>query len=222
MTGSPIRPVVLRDGVRIEDPLTVVLGSLRPRGGFDSGDPARPAAFGEPDLRLANRGGARISAAQIAAILERRRAIESALRAIAPDASLAGAPDLVPWLPLTQLFGAFADIRGVGVSKMTKALYPKRPALIPMLDSIVQTYLRDDDLGAKAPFAERALGLVRGFKRDLDQNVAAVQAVRQELATRSYQLTEVRILDLLILSAQVTRPSARAGRPGLRRGSTRR
>jgi Family of unknown function (DUF6308) len=204
MTGSPIRAVVLRDGVRIEDPLAVVLGSLRPRGGFDLSDPARPAAFGEPDLRLANRGGARISAAEIAAILERRRAIESALRAIDPDASLAGAADLVPWRPLTQLFGAFADIRGVGLSKATKALYPKRPALIPMLDSIVREYLRDDDLGVQAPFAERALGLVRGYERDLDHNVAAVQAVRQELATRSYRLTEVRILDLLILSARAT------------------
>jgi hypothetical protein len=202
MTASPIRPVVLRNGAGIEDPLGVVLGLLRSPRGFDLSDPPRWAAFGEPDLRLANRGGARISAAEIAAILERRPAIESALREIAPDASLAGAPDQVPWLALTQLFGAFADIRGVGLSKMTKALYPKRPALIPMLDSIVQNYLRDDDLGAQAPFAERALGLVRGYQRDLDHNWAAVQAVRQELAGRSYRLTEVRILDLLILSAQ--------------------
>ena len=49
---------------------------------------------------------------------------------------------------------------------MTKALYPKRPALIPMFDSIVQKYLQDDDLGAQAPFAERALGLVRGYQRN--------------------------------------------------------
>jgi hypothetical protein len=109
---------------------------------------------------------------------------------------------LVPWLPLRQLFGAFAGIRGVGLAKMTKALYPKRPALIPMLDSVVQKYLQDDDLGAQAPFAERALGLVRGYQRDLDRNQAAVQEVQQELARRSYGLTEVRILDLLILSAQ--------------------
>ena len=109
----------------------------------------------------------------------------------------------VPWLPLRQLFGAFADIRGVGLSKMTKALYPKRPALIPMLDSMVQAYLRDDDPGAQAPFAERALGLVRGYQRDLDRNWAAVHAVRQDLTRRGYGLTEVRILDLLILSARV-------------------
>jgi hypothetical protein len=202
VTARSARPVVLRHGVGIEDPLRVVLGFLKAPGRFDVSDPSRPGSFGEPDLRLANRAGARISAAQIAAILERRRPIERALRDIPPGASLSAEVNSVPWLPLRQLFGAFADIRGVGVSKMTKALYPKRPALIPMLDSMVQEYLRDDDLGAQASFAERTIGFVRGYQRDLDRNWAAVQAVRQDLTRRGYGLTEVRILDLLILSAQ--------------------
>jgi Family of unknown function (DUF6308) len=199
------RSVVLRNGAEIEDPLRVVLGFVEARWAFDVGDPPGPQLFGESDLRLANRGGARISAAEIAAILERRRTIERALRAVAPDASLAGAANSVPWLPLRQLFDAFAEIRGVGFSKMTKALHRKRPALIPMLDSVVQKYLQDDDLGAQAPFGERALGLVRGYKRDLDRNRVAVRAVRQELARQSYELTEVRILDLLIWSVEAVR-----------------
>jgi hypothetical protein len=132
----------------------------------------------------------------MAAILERRRAIERALRAIAPGASLGASS--VPWTPLRQLFDEFADIRGVGFSKMTKALYGKRPALIPMLDSVVQKYLEGDDLGADAAFGERALALVRGYKRELDRNRVALRAVRKELAKRWYDVTEVRILDLLI------------------------
>src|SRR5215467_392133 len=175
----PFRPVVLRKGVVIDDPLGVILGLLRAYR-LDVSASSWPTSFGEPDLRLANRDGARISAAQIAAILERRPAIERALRAIASDASLAGAADSVPWLPLEQLFGAFAGIRGVGMSKMTKALYRKRPALIPILDSIVQKYLEDDDPGPQAPFGERVLGLVRSYGRDLDDNRAAVGAVQQE------------------------------------------
>jgi uncharacterized protein DUF6308 len=202
VTTSRVRPVVLRNGAGIEDPLRVVLGFLKAPGRFDVSDPARPASFTEPDLKLANRGGARISAAQIAAILQRRGPIEGALREIPPGALLSGQVNSVPWLPLRQLFDAFAGIRGVGMSKMTKALYPKRPALIPMLDSTVQAYLRDDDLGAQVPFADRALGLVRGYQRDLDRNQAAVQAVRHDLTRRGYKLTDVRILDLLILSAQ--------------------
>jgi hypothetical protein len=201
MTSS-IQPAVLRNGFDIVDPLTVVLGFLE-RWHFDVSPAFESASFAESDLRRANRSGARISAAEIGAILGRGSAIERALGAIAADASLAGAATSVPWLPLRQLFDAFADIRGIGFSKMTKALHYKRPALIPMLDSVVQKYLQDDDLGVEAPFGERALGLVRGYKRDLDLNRGAVSAVRLELARRGYGLTEVRILDLLIWSVEV-------------------
>lgn len=189
----------LRNDVSIGDPLTAALGFLE-RWTVQPADASGPATFGELDLRLANRGGARISAAEIAAILERRGAIERALRTIAPDASLAR--PRVAWEPLNDLFNAFADIRGVGLSKMTKALHPKRPALIPMLDSVVQRYLQDDDLGAEAPFGERAVALVRGYKRDLDRNRNELRTLRQELAKRGYEVAQVRILDLLIWSAE--------------------
>jgi Family of unknown function (DUF6308) len=206
---TTLRPVILRNGVDIKDPLTTVLGFLEEQWAYDVSEVSGPGSFAEPDLRLANRGGARISAAEIAAILERRRRIERALRAIAPDASLAGAAGSVPWLPLRRLLDAFADIRGIGFSKMTKALHRKRPALIPLLDSVVQKYLADDDLGPQAPFGERGLALVRGYKRDLDRNGAALRAVRRELAGRDYGLSEVRILDLLIWSVEApTRPVA--------------
>jgi hypothetical protein len=198
---TPVGPVVLRNGASIENPLGVVLGSPG-AWDLDSGDPSVRSSFGEPDLRHANRGGARISAAEIAAILERRPAIERALATIAPQASLAGMASSVPWLPLRELFDAFAEIRGVGCSKMTKALHRKRPALIPLLDSVVQRYLEDDDPGARAPFGERALGLVRGYKQDLDRNRGSMRAIREELARRGRPLTEVRILDLLIWAAE--------------------
>jgi len=200
---SRSKPVVLRNGVEVEDPLVTMLGFLE-RWAFDFREGSAPASFGEPDLRLANRGGARISAAEIAAVLARRRRIEGALRAIASDASLTGAARSVPWLPLRRLYDGFADLRGVGFAKMTKVLHPKRPALIPMLDSAVQKYLEDDDPGPDAPFGERALALTRGYKSDLDRNRAALGALRRELARRDYVLTEVRILDLLIWAAEAS------------------
>jgi hypothetical protein len=190
-------PVVLRHGIEIHDPLGLVVRTLE-AWRLDLAQSPEPNAFAEPDLRLANRDGARISSGEIAAILERRRAIERALRALPTGASLAGGN--VPWAPLGQLFEAFADLRGVGFSKTTKALYRKRPALIPILDSQVQAYLADDDPGPAAAFAERALALVRGYKRDLDRNRAAVRAVWREIERRGYALTDVRILDLLILT----------------------
>jgi hypothetical protein len=190
--------VVLRNGVEIADPLQVVLGFLEPRSSYDVSEGSGPVSFGEPDLRLANRGGARISAAEIAAILERRLAIERVLNTIAPDASLMRKS--VPWAALEQLFDQFADLHGVGFAKMTKALHRKRPALIPMLDSVVQSYLQDDDPGVQAPFGERALRLVRGYKRDLDRNRPEMRALRRQLAKRGYEISEVRALDLLIWS----------------------
>jgi hypothetical protein len=200
LASMSIRPVVLRHGVEIENPWGVALGLLQGQWHLEIGHSAQPASFDEADLRRANRGGARISGVEIEAILERRGTINRALRAIAPQSSLAGTTAAVPWLPLRQLFDAFAGIRGVGFSKMTKALHGKRPALIPMLDSVVQTYLGDDDIGAHAPFGERGLGLVRGYKRDVDRNRAALRAIRQEFARRGHDVTEVRILDLLIWS----------------------
>ena len=112
---------------------------------------------------------------------------------------MADAEDSIPWIPLTQLFDAFADISGIGFSKMTKALHPKRPALIPMLDSVVQTYLAAD--ACPASFAERAIDLVRRYKRDLDRNGSALRDVQRELASSGHRLTAVRILDLLVWSA---------------------
>ena len=200
MFDGPFRagplPVVLRGGAEIADPVAVMAGFLRAYR-IDAGDALPPASFAEADLRRANRDGARIAAAEIAAVLERRGAIEGALRAIAPDASLARGA--VPWRELARLFAAFAGIRGVGFSKMTKALHRKRPGLIPILDSVVQAYLADD-LVPGAPFGERALGLVRGYKRDMDSNRAALRAARRELARIGYEVTEVRILDGLIWS----------------------
>ena len=194
--------IVLRGGVQVEHPLELALEFLNAYSSYEVGDSSGQRAFDERDLRLANRAGARISAVEIAAILERRGEIERALRRLDPDASLADAAGSVPWSALTRLFDAFAGIRGVGFSKMTKALHRKRPALIPMLDSVVQAYLTRDDPGmvSSGSFGERATALVRSYKQDLDRNVLVLHDIQRELADRTYRLTEVRILDLMIWS----------------------
>jgi hypothetical protein len=194
--------IVLRRGAVVENPLELALDFFTRYSSYERYDSSRPASFDERDLRLANRGGARISATEIATILDRRGEIERALQEIPPDASLTGPASRVQWVPLTQLFDAFADIRGVGFSKMTKALHRKRPALIPMLDSVVQAYLASDDVESRspAPFGERATDLVRSYKRDLDHNRSALREIQRELARRGRETTEVRILDLLIWS----------------------
>jgi Family of unknown function (DUF6308) len=206
MSGAPrvahMSTINLRGGIEVENPLELALDFLAAYSSYEARDSSRPASFDESDLRQANRGGARISAAEIAAILERRGEIEGALREIRPATSLADRASAIPWLPLTRLFDAFSDIRGVGFSKMTKALHPKRPALIPMLDSVVQAYLTRNDPATRSSgsFGEHATALVRSYKQDLDRNRSALRKIQRELASRDYRLTEVRILDLLIWS----------------------
>jgi uncharacterized protein DUF6308 len=190
--------VVLRGAVEIVDPLDVALGFLEAYGPDDFGGVSAPNTFDGRDLTRANRGGARISAAEQAAVLARRRRIEAALRELPPGASLT-APT-VPWPALTRLFAAFGEIRGLGFAKMTKALHGKRPALIPILDSVVQAYLAGDDPSPPG-FGEQATALVRSYKEDLDRNRAALREVKAALAKSGYALSEVRILDLLIWSA---------------------
>jgi hypothetical protein len=205
--------IMLRGGVEVERPLELALEFLEKYSGLETFDSVDPASFDEGDLRRANRGGARISAAEIAAILDRRNAIEHALRKIEPGASLAAGTSSIPWRSLTQLFDAFADIRGVGFSKTTKALHPKRPALIPMLDSVVEHYLTTDGptTHSSAPFGERATALVRAYKGDLDRNRTVLRSIRRQLARRDHQLTEVRILDLVIWSVAAGTPTSEPG-----------
>ena len=192
--------IVLRHGIEVENALIPTLEFLDayPSTVADATSPTD--SFGEEDLRRANRGGARISAAEIAAVLERKSEIERWLREISAHASLARAERSIRWSTLTGLFERFSGIRGIGLSKVTKTLHPKRPALIPMLDSVVQAYLARDDLGGSEPFAERATALVRSYKADLDHNRGPLHGLQRELAGRAYQLTEVRILDILIWS----------------------
>jgi uncharacterized protein DUF6308 len=198
--------IYLRHGIEVENALVPALEFIGayPSTVTESSSPT--ARFGEEDLRRANRGGARISAAEIAAVLGRRPKIERWLGEIDPDASLASAARSVPWSALTGLFEAFSGIRGIGLAKVTKTLHPKRPALIPMLDSVVQAYLKEDDLGGSGSFGDGAAALVRGYKRDLDRNRAALRQLKRELAVRGHQLTEVRILDILIWSAFADHP----------------
>jgi hypothetical protein len=194
-----VTTIVLRGGIELPDPLRTALSFVEAYGSDEPDDPSAANRFDERDLRRANRGGARISTAEIGSVLERRTQIEAALRAIDPAASLTGRS--VPWAALTLLFDGFAGLRGVGLAKTTKALHPKRPALIPLLDSVVQAYLEPVPTKPKPPFAEHATALVRAYKLDLDRNRAALRELRRELAGRGYDLTATRLLDVLIWSA---------------------
>src|ERR1700747_3826014 len=63
--------IELRKGLEVDDPLRVVLGFVQAGYAYDVNTASGLSTFDESDLRLANSGGGSISAAGIAAILER-------------------------------------------------------------------------------------------------------------------------------------------------------
>jgi Family of unknown function (DUF6308) len=187
--------IALRHGLTIDDPLATAVAFVEAYGAGERD--VSPGRFSAADLRRANGGGARISAAEQATVLARHRRIDASLAALPVGASLTS--KRIPWVSLARLFDAFAGIRGFGFSKMTKTLHPKRPALVPMLDSYVQDYLGGP--ARNRPFSTQATELVRGYKVDLDRNRGALTQLTRQLAGRGQRLTEVRLLDLLIWSA---------------------
>lgn len=94
---------------------------------------------------------------------------------------------------------AMDGIPEVRLARQTKVLHKKRPALIPILDSVLEAYLRRVDRVRRTGDAARdAVELVRSYKRELDANLLAIQTLQQELRARGIDLTECRLLDLFL------------------------
>jgi len=101
---------------------------------------------------------------------------------------------------IVQLFDEFEHIKYAKLAVASKILYTKRPALIPMMDSVVQEYYKraypDYDWSWKcAPLAEQ---LMRHFRDDLLAAKPQLTALGAELEKEHRTLSLVRLLELLI------------------------
>jgi hypothetical protein len=115
--------------------------------------------------------------------------------------------DLDDWRgPLRELLHAAVQAPWVLVPGATKVLHRKRRSLIPMLDSVVlRYYLRAPEFKAllpgtenKAKAADVAMEALRLFRYDLVERRTEIDALRERLALGGFQLTPVRILELLV------------------------
>jgi hypothetical protein len=188
--------------VRIENPLQLALEFVERDGSYRAYDLAPVAhdnVLTESDIRVANAMIARMSPRVMAGIFAQAPTINVALGRIPPSASLAAADDAIPWRSLEELMRAMDGIPEVKLARQTKVLHKKRPGLIPVLDSVVETYLRQVDRPRRTGDPARdALELIRSYKRELDANLTAIQALRGELRAHDIDLTECRLLDLFI------------------------
>jgi hypothetical protein len=200
-----------RNGVVLREPLELALLCLQHDYGYRTYDsfPIRTdVEWRREDAQIANRAGARMSSREIDALMGRADAIETALRRIPGDQSLAAPAEEIPWDALHDLFAAFGGIPGIGLAKVTKALHKKRPHLIPMLDSVVAGYLRSVEDIPIGDFADEALGLVQSYKVDLDANADALVSVQHGLNEQGYTLGLCRILDLYTWTYAAEKPPA--------------
>lgn len=202
MTPHTLPPIILRSGVRIDDPLRLAVDFVERDGSYRSYDLASVAqddVLTESDIRVANAMIARMSPRVMAGIYARAPVINAALAQLPPSSSLVAPDAAIPWEAAEVLMRAVDGIPEVRLARQTKVLHKKRPALIPILDSVVETYLRRVDvLPRSGDPARDAVELIRSYKRELDANYVAIAAVQGELRLRGIELTECRLLDLFI------------------------
>jgi Family of unknown function (DUF6308) len=192
----------LRNGVVIEHPLEALLEFVERDGSYQTYDLALVARDQQlilEDVRVANKIVARMPPRVIANILQRAQPINAALAALPAGASLMQPEAEIPWTALESLFAAMDGIEEVGLPRATKVLHKKRPALIPILDEVVVRYLRAvDGLRRDRDYAADAIALVRSYKNELDANAPIYRAAAQALRDDGFELTECRILDILV------------------------
>jgi len=215
-----VPPLTLRNGVTIADPLATALEFLEQDSTYRKYDQAAVALDNKltrEDIRIANQMIARMSPAVVDGILSRSKAVGAALAQIPPTATLVDPEDVVPWEALTSLLWAIKGAPEVGLARATKVLHKKRPALIPILDAVLEKYLRGvDGLRRRGDFAVDSVGLIRSYKRELDASLPVLQALQKALRKRGIDLTEVRLLDLFLwgYSGTYTPLYLRDGEPG--------
>ncbi len=203
--GGACPPIRLSNGTVFEDPLAFALAFFGMGSGYrnyDAAPVAQDFRLTEADIRVANRSTARMSDAVVAGIRSRHAAIDAALRRIPVGASLTADEAAIPWEALRSLVAAFDGVPAVGLARITKVMHRKRPALIPMLDSVVEAYLvRVEPVPRVIPRPDRAVALTRIYKREMDRNRHALTELRVALAARGFELTECRLFDIFAWSS---------------------
>lgn len=144
-------------------------------------------------------------------------ACEPLLPTIHEDADLL---DLHLWRePVRRLLHAAVQPPGVLIPVATKVLHRKRRRLIPMLDNIVlQHYFSRPELQPllaasqnKAKAADAAMQALDLFRDDLVAVQEQIASLRQTLNEKGFELSPVRILEILLWTQIEPRGGYRAG-----------
>jgi cyclic pyranopterin monophosphate synthase len=125
----------------------------------------------------------------------RAEAISEELKTIPAGCDLGAADESLPWDAVRGVLEASMG-PGIGLSRATKVLHRKRPALIPVIDEALMRYALKLDPGLPPEPAERGVAVMRLLKRDLDGNRRVLEAAASRI--EEGRLTPLRVLELAI------------------------
>jgi len=192
----------LRQGIKVNDPVASVIDYYEKTAKTGKGTRAYDEARILQSIELINRLGARMPYKAAELLLQKKDEIESRLADVPARLTILDSYEEIPWEKLKSLFDSFR-VKYVGLARMTKILHKKRPNLIPILDKniLVNKYL-EPLLRAQGIIVrdatERAVCYIKELKEDIDRNREAFTKVQQNLKSEGYDISLLRILDILI------------------------
>jgi len=204
----------LRQGIKVNDPVGTVTNYYKKAGkgaiAYDKFELPRDNSFNkdqiEQAIRASNRLGARIpyndESKVLKPLLQKQNEIESKLAGVPAHLTILDNYVEIPWDNLKSLFDTF-KLKYISLARMTKILHKKRPNLIPILDKniLVNKYLEPllQEQGViTREETERAVYYIKELRKDIEGNREAFIEAKQNLKNEDYDISLLRILDILI------------------------
>jgi Family of unknown function (DUF6308) len=210
MTAHLANVLQLRSGLRLPDATAMLRAKFAqwPWSKYDGDVLANLDQVTAADVERANRLGARLSYAVWKHLVARNGPAMNALLAQLPKAALEDVALDAIRSPLVGLIDLVTE-KDVNISRATKILYPFRPALLAVLDSVVEYYYwystsiadearfrRLQSAASKGSYAFELLTLLRD---DIVSARSALDAIRADIAGEPYaSASRVRIVESLI------------------------
>jgi len=152
------------------------------------------------DILLSVAVNSRLDAKGLSSIWREKWRVEQHLGLLPPTLDLADPHAEIPWETIVRVFTEFEHIRHAKLAVASKILHKKRPSLIPMMDDVIRRYYQQ----AYPEFAwSRMCGPLSGqlmhhFRDDLLAARPQLETLAAYLHADGYQLTLVRLLEMLI------------------------
>lgn len=204
--------VMLRPNIKINDPQEVILRYYKTMGkGVCSYDQATlpednyfPIEQLKEAKRLADKLGTHgIPHSAIGALDEKKSEIRERLREVPTIVSILADYSEIPWDNVRKLLETLR-VRGLGIARLTKMLHKKRPNIIPIIDSVMEGYLRpfvSRQAVKGVSDVEKAMCYIKELKKDVDTNRMVLMQLH-DWQGKPYRISILRVLDILVWCTQ--------------------